>query len=245
MKHKSFSVYKNEYCCFKGLISEIDSAKYRPEISCESLNESIKEWFINLDESNSAKKQYLRLIYSEDEETEKILKITQDDTADIFDNYYLVSKALENLLSKIEAAKNDSKEREPTAQRKTKQFWNRYNEWKQRKDNADKNLYGYLVTKPGSIENILTFLEKEHSEKENKDIVYEWLILNYINYAISRFPKNLVHSDGNKIYKEKLALIIEKTKNLKKDIEKILRKEIDKKYLDWITAAFNKRIQIV
>lgn len=245
LKHKSFTVYKNNICCFKGLINEIDSEDYRPEICCESLNESLKEWFINYDDSNSTNRQSLRLINEEDEETEKVLGISQEDTADIFDNYYLVSKALENLLTKIEEARTFSREKEPFAQRKTEQFWKRHDEWEQEKDKADKNLYGFLVTKPGSIENILTFLEKEHSEKQSKDIVYEWLIVSYINYAISQFPKNLIHNDGNKIYKEKLAFLSEKTKNLEKDIETTLREEIDKKYLDWITAEFNKRLQNV
>ena len=245
LKHKSFTVYKNNICCFKGLINEIDSEDYRPEICCESLNESLKEWFINYDDSNPTNRQSLRLINKEDEETEKVLGISQEDTADIFDNYYLVSKALENLLIKIEEARTYSREKEPVAQRKTEQFWNRHDEWKQEKDKADKNLYGYLVTKPGSIENILAFLEKENSDKQSKDIVYEWLIVSYINYAISQFPKNLIHNDGNKIYKEKLAILSEKTKNLKKNIEKTIIKKIDKKYLDWITAEFNKRLQNV
>ena len=245
LKHKSFTVYKNNICCFKGLINEIDTEDYRPEICCESLNESLKEWFINYDNSNSTNRQSLRLINEEDEETEKVLGISQEYTADIFDNYYLVSKALENLLTKIEEARTISREKEPVAQRKTEQFWNRHEEWEQEKEKADKNLYGFLVTKPGSIENILAFLEKEHSEKQSKDIVYEWLIVSYINCAISQFPKNLIHNDGNKIYKEKLAFLNEKTKNLEKDIETTLREEIDKKYLDWITAEFNKRLQNV
>lgn len=245
LKHKSFSVYKNNICCFKGLINEIDSEDYRPEICCESLNESLKEWFINYDDSNSTNSQYLRLINEEDEETEKVLGISQEDTADIFDNYYLVSKALENFLTKIKDARNFSLETKPKAHRKTQKFQNRYNEWKQRKYNADKNLYGYLVTKPGSVENILTFLEKEYSEKENKDIVYEWLIMSYINYAISQFPKILRYNADNKIYKEKLKLLNEKTKDLKKNIEETLKNEIGKNYLDWITGEFNKRLQNV
>lgn len=241
LRHKTFSIYKDGIICFKGLINEIDSGEYRPEFSCESLNDSIREWF-TYSEDDSNEKQNLRLINTEDEETEKVLGVTQEETQDIFDNYYLVARALENLLNQVEENRVNSLDKAPVAQRRTEKYWERYNEWEVKKQKADQNLYSYLVTKPGSIENMITFLEKDHMEEKNRDIVYEWLIVNYLQSTMSMFPKNLIHNnDGNKVYKEKLSLLSERLNLLDKDINKKIRNSVDKKFLEWIETEFKKR----
>ena len=241
LRHKTFSVYKDDIICFKGLINEIDSDKFRPELSCESLNESIREWF-SFSDNNYNDNHNLRLIYSEDEETEKVLGVTQKETQDIFDNYYLVSKAFENLIQQVEENRTNSLTNAPVAQRHTQKYWEQYEEWELKKQKADLNLYAYLVTKPGSIENMISFLEKEHSEKKNNDIVYEWLIVNYIQSVLSLFPKNLIHNnEGNKIYKEKLSELSKKISILDNNITSTIKHSVDKKYLAWIKTEFTKR----
>lgn len=212
LKHKTFSIFKDGTICFKGLINESDSGEYRPEFSCENLNDSIREWF-TFDENTTDGKHNLRLINTEDEETEKILGVKLENTQDIFDNYYLVARSLENLLTQIEFAKNNS--------------------------NAQ-SLYAYLVTKPGSLENMINFLEKDHSEQKNKDIVYEWLIVMYLQTAITKFPKNLVSYEGNKIYKEKLLYLTGKINLLQGKISEKIEKCVDKKFIDWVEREFKK-----
>ena len=241
LTHKSFSVYCDGKICFKGLINEIDAGDYRPELSCDSLNESIREWYLYSDDGNNDDKRSLRLINPEDEETDKILGITQEDTSDIFDNYYLVSKAFENLLNQIKLSRSNSLEKAPVQQRKTEKYWNNYYEWEQKKNKADKNLFGFLATKPGSIENIVSFLQKEHEKKENKDIIFEWLVVNYMKMAIKIFPKNLVHNDVNKIYKEKLGILSESLNTMGKEIDTVIKGKVDRKYLNWIQNEFKKR----
>ena len=237
LTYKSFSVYCDGKICFKGLINEIDARDYRPELSCESLNESIREWYLYSDDGNKDDKRSLRLINPEDEETDRILGITQEDTADIFDNYYLVSKAFENLLNQIQLSRSDSLENAPVQQRKTEKYLNSYYEWEQKKNKADKNLFGFLSTKPGSIENIVAFLQKDHAEKKNKDIIYEWLVVNYMKMVIKIFPEN----DVNKIYKEKLDIVAESLIKISEDIDTVIKGKVDRKYLNWILDEFNKR----
>ena len=240
LRHKTFSIYKDGIICFKGLINEIDSGEYRPEFSCESLNDTIREWF-TYSEADSNEKHNMRLINTEDEETEKVLGVTQAETQDIFDNYYLVARALENLLNKVEENRVNSLEKVPVAQRRTEKYWERYNEWEVKKQKADQNLYSYLVTKPGSIENMITFLEKDHLEEKDRDIVREWLIVTYLQSTMSMFPKNLIHnSDGNKVYKEKLLLLSRRLSSLKEDINKKLRINVDRKFLKWVEREFKK-----
>lgn len=225
LRHKTFSVYKDGVICFKGLINEIDSGEYRPEFSCETLNDSIREWFIYSDD-DSKEKHYLRFISSEDEETERILGVTQEDTQDIFDNYYLVAKSFENLIHQVE--ENGAPPLHEDSETK--------------KQKADQNLYAYLVTKPGSIENMITFLEKDHSEEKNKDIVYEWLVVSYIQLAMSRFPKTLFNNlDGNKVYKEKLSLLSKRLTSLEEDINKNIRNSVGEEFLKWVKTEFKKR----
>lgn len=241
LRHKTFSIYKDGIICFKGLINEIDSREYRPEFSCESLNDTIREWF-TYSEADSNEKHNMRLINTEDEETEKVLGVTQAETQDIFDNYYLVARALENLLNKVEENRVNSLDKVPVAQRRTEKYWERYNEWEVRKQKADQNLYSYLVTKPGSIENMITFLEKDHLEEKDRDIVRDWLIVTYLQSIMSMFPKNLIHnSDGNKVYKEKLSLLSERLNILDKNINKKIRNNVDKKFLEWIKTEIKRR----
>ena len=231
LHHKTFSVYEENKVCFKGLINEISALECRPEFGYENLSESISEWF-SYTKNDENTKQSLRLIDSDDKETEKILGVSQQKKEDIFDNYYVVAKAFENLIRQILISRSDSLEKAPKAQIKTEKYW---------KEKADKNLYGYLVKKPGSIENILTFLQKEHYEKQNKDIIYEWLVLNYIKSAISLFPENLVHNEINKIYTEKIREIHEKLNSIERDISNIISSVVGKKYMKWIEKEFNNR----
>ena len=65
LKHKTFSIFKDGTICFKGLINESDSGEYRPEFSCENLNDSIREWF-TFDENTTDGKHNLRLINTEE-----------------------------------------------------------------------------------------------------------------------------------------------------------------------------------
>ena len=240
LKHKTFSIYNEKgKICFKGLINEIDSGEYRPEFSCENLNDSIREWF-TFDENATDGKHNLRLINSEDEETEKVLGVTQEKTQDIFDNYYLVARAFENLLHQVEDNKSFSLAKKPVAQRQTTKYLERLEEWKLEKQKADQNLYAYLVTKPGSLENMINFLEKDHTEQKNKDIVYEWLIVMYLQSVITKFPKNLVNYEGSKIYKGKLSYLTGKIDWLHEEISKKIKKCVDKKFIDWVEREFKK-----
>lgn len=238
--HKIFTVFKDGIVCFKGLINELD-VEDRPEFECESLNEAIKEWFNYSEDSYKNDKRSLRLIDSDEEETEKILGINLRDSNDIFDNYYLVSKSFENLISEITKCGEDSKAKCSKAQRKTEKYWNRYTEWKNKKNIADKKLYGFLVTKPGNIENMVSFLQNDHFEKSSKDIVYEWLVVNYIKNAISFLPKNLIHNDLNRTYKDKISTIMDDIRKIERDIKREIKTEVDFKYLQWIEEEFYKR----
>lgn len=237
LKHKTFTIYKQGTICFKGIVNEFDSGEYRPEISCESLSDALREWFTYSEDENSSK-QDLRLINSEDEETEKVLGISQSSTNDIFDNYYFVANSYENLLNLVQRSRNDSLEKAPT-QRKTARWY----EWESKRQKANKDLLGYLYTMPGSIEKIINLLEKKHGDQEQKDIVYEWLIVNYIDYVVTRvFPKQLIHYDGNKFYKEKMSDIVNRLLLFEKEIQNIFQLNgVDKKYLEWISTEFMKR----
>ena len=246
LKHKSFSVFCDGKICFKGLINEYDAGEYRPELCCESLNESIREWFTYSNDEKNNRKPDLRLINPDDEDTENALGTASKDTSDVFDNYYLVSKSFENLLSQIQMAKDVSREMAPTKQRKTKNYW----QWVRRKQIADQNLFGFLVTKPGSIQNIVNFLQKKNSEKKNDDIVYDWLVASYVDSAISLLPKKKVlmlnnegeFDNGKNPYKIKLDTISKQLDKIRKRINKSIKKKVDGKYFNWVVSEFNKRI---
>ena len=87
---------------------------------------------------------------------------------------------------------------------------------------------------------MINFLEKDHSEQKNKDIVYEWLIVMYLQTAITKFPKNLVSYEGNKIYKEKLSYLTGKINLLQGEISEKIEKCVDKKFIDWVEREFKK-----
>ena len=251
LKHKSFSVFcsDNGKVCFNGLINELDAGEYRPELSCENLNESIREWFAYSDDNKNDRKPDLRLINPDDEDTEKALGVASKDTSDVFDNYYLVARSFENLLNQIKKARNNSLENAPKTKRKTEKYRQRYKEWMQRKQMADQDLFGYLVTKPGSVQNIVNFLQKDCLDRENKDIVYEWLVASYVDSVINLLPKKKVLSlnnddesnNGRKLYKIKIEAISRQLHKIEKSINKIVQKRVDRKYFKWIVSEFKKR----
>ena len=213
LKHKSFSVYKNKSVCYKGLINELD-LECRPEIRCENLADALREW-LNYLSNDTDNKHKQRLINPEDGEAEKVPGVAASDTKDIFDNYYLVANSLENLLQHI---KEDSEE----------------------KQIADKNLLGYLVTKPGSIENMIAFLQYNPEGNTNKDIIHEWLIIHYLQVAISFFPKKICHNGSNKIYKEKREQISNKLDEIEKKVREGIANKVDEEYLKWIEDEFKR-----
>lgn len=227
LTHKSFTVYKENDVCYKGLINEFDAADFRSRIGCESLFDSIMEWFPYSGNNSIRDKINSRLISSEDIEVEKVLRISKEETNDIFDNYYLLAKSCENLIKQIQNTQNEAEENITNPEKKLK---------------ADKELYHYMVTDPGSIENILNFLEKEESKQ--KDIVFKWIIIHYLKAAISLFKRDNVLSreNGYALYKEKLTnltnVILKKENQIDNEL---LKKNVDKKYLTWIIKEFECR----
>lgn len=218
LKHKAFFVYgSNNIVCFKGLINEFDVVECRPELGCENLSESIREWYAYSNEKDEKDKRNLRLIYPEDTETEKILKIPQERTEDIFDNYYIVSKSFENMLNQIQvsiAEKNDN------------------------------NLYSYLIKSPGSIGNLISFLQKDIKENKEKDIVYEWLVAKYIRTAINLFFKYEINlSEVEKTtFQNKLNAFANDISETEISIKKeLIDNKVNEKYLNWVAQEFANR----
>lgn len=210
LKNKTFSVYNmsNNTRCYRGLINEFDS-NFRPELSYENLEESLREWYTNTKENNN-RPHYQKLINPEDIETEEVLNNPKDETADIFDNYYLVAKAFENLLSHIQASDKEIE------------------------------IYNFLVTNPGSIRNMINFLKKEYIKKEKaKDLVHIWLITNYLLRTIYLCKKN-VESFDSKFCSEEIDSALNTLTPIKDDIDLIISNRVDNSYLQWIQNEFNK-----
>lgn len=224
-RHKQYSVYKDNVICFKGLINEINWIGVRPEIGCESLDETLAEWYMISNAKTKSSAYELRCITEEDADIEKIISSRLEASADIFDNYYVVSKALENLLQQVEVYSNGIKE-VCTAQRDCP----RRREWIKRVDIARTSLYGILFSWPGSISQMLKFLEKNEQE-ENFDVVYGWLICKYLKQALKMIPKRV----------DELPILEEKYKVVKKELKQIsdrllvkIKKEINPEFFAWV-----------
>lgn len=234
LRHKQFSVYKNNEICFKGLINEINWVGVRPEIGCASLDETLAEWYMvsNGKTKNSAFE--LRCITQEDTETEKIIGSDLEFSADIFDNYYMLSKALEYLIQQVQINLEGISE-VCTAQRDCP----RRREWKKRVDNARNSLYGILFSWPGSISQMLKFLEKNEQE-ENFDVVYGWLICRYLKLALKMIPKKI---DELPIMQKKYKVVKKKLKQVNDRLLVKIKEECSPAFLDWIDRElFRKEI---
>lgn len=248
LRHKQFSVYKDNTICFKGLINELNWVGVRPEIGCESLDETIAEWFQHSEKKASGHVYDLRYITEEDTITEQLIGGSTDPQIDIFDNYYLVSRALGFLLDEIENSV-ETEQKKCLVTRKTK----KYREWKDAVLKAEETLYGILFARPGSMTQILKFVEKDEQDCDKKqDIVYAWLICKYLKEALRLMPKKIGQTrlldENNQVYKNKVILYEEKRKNFTSLINKAEKRfrgkiatEVSDEYIRWIDKELFKR----
>lgn len=210
LKHKTFSVYNNNTRCYRGLINEFES-DIRPELSYDNLEESLREWYTDTKDNNNTP-HYQKLINPEDIETEEVLNKSKYETSDIFDNYYLVSKAFENLLTRIQDSEKEN------------------------------DIYNLLVINPGSIRNMINFLKEEYIRKEkNKDLVHIWLISSYLIRTI-KLCKTHAESFRSTLCLDEIESIFKTITPLKDDIDLIVTNRVGNAYFKWIKDEFNKDI---
>ena len=104
LRHKQFSVYYNNHLCSKGIIVEINWEGYRPEIVCNSLDETISEWYNSNEQINRKEHKYDLRSFSDSEEDGQLERIESrgvDSSGDLFDNYYLVAFSLGRLCEEM------------------------------------------------------------------------------------------------------------------------------------------------
>lgn len=241
LRHKQFSVYRGDRSCFRGLINEINWVQERPEIGCESLDEAIAEWFQYSAKKDGEYRCDSRFITEEDAITEQLTGGTDNGATDVFDNYYLISSALGNLNHEILENSETVNKKQPTV-RKSKSYYI----WKNEVENAERRLYGILFTNPGSMTQILNFVETENRNNEkNQDMVYAWLICEYLEKALELMPETLAGISG---FEKKKNEFSEKLAQIKGNIERGLYTEMSKemstdeaeKYINWIKKELFK-----
>ena len=234
LRHKQFSVYRDNIICFKGLFNEINWIGVRPEIGCESLDETLAEWYMISNAKTNGSAYELRCITEEDVDTEKIIGGGSDSSADIFDNYYMVSKALGYLLQQVEINSTGIKEVNTS-----KRDCPRRREWIRRVDKARNSLYGILYSWPGSVSQMLEFLEKSEQE-DGFDPVYGWLICKYLRRALKMVPRKI---DELPIFEERYKVVKKGLKKLEDRIFLRIKKECNPDYYAWIEKElFRKEV---
>ena len=176
----------------------------------------------------------LRCITEEDVDTEKIIGGGSDSSADIFDNYYMVSKALGYLLQQVEINSTGIKEVNTS-----KRDCPRRREWIRRVDKARNSLYGILYSWPGSVSQMLEFLEKSEQE-DGFDPVYGWLICKYLRRALKMVPRKI---DELPIFEERYKVVKKGLKKLEDRIFLRIKKECNPDYYAWIEKElFRKEV---
>ncbi len=217
LKHKSFVVRRDSERCFEGLINEINWKDTRPEIGCDNLYDTIREWYW-IDEEQGGHRKIERLLYpSEENEIKELYGVETDSTNDIFDNYYLVSCAFENLIEKItETAK------EKNIKKKTIE------------------INSIIATKPGCILKMLSFLKTRNVE----DLVYKFLISEYIGLILQLIDKRFKNI-LKEFLLEKFKLANNTYTQIKNDIENEIKQLLGNKksldFFDWIKKEFMDR----
>lgn len=227
LRHKQFSVYKDNVICFKGLFNEINWEGIRPEIVCESLDETLAEWYLGTSGKNVSRPYELRCITIEDADTEKIIGSGSDPSADIFDNYYMVCRALGNMIIQVEKHSKEIMIPDPS-----KRECPRRREWRRRRDYSCTLLYKILFSHPGSIAQMLKFLEKNEQEREF-DVVYGWLICRYLTRIFTFLPQSI---DGMPVFEEKYKIVEKQLKQLDSRLMAKIKADCNPKYLNWIEA---------
>ncbi|MDO5156476.1 MAG: phospholipase D-like domain-containing protein [Eubacteriales bacterium] len=234
LKHKFFTVYMNDRACFKGLISEKNWQGVRPEIGCENLDETLAEWYYVFDKKSSGRAYELKCISDDDALTEVIIGGDASSSTDVFDNYYLVSRALGYLVEQVITNKELALATCPVQRRCP-----RYYTWYSNRKKGEKALYGILFTYPGSIARIVSFMEEKNKKSDSNDIVYMWIISKYLSKAIKFMPSAL---EGIELFKTKKREIKKKITKLESQYEtemkeealRDLSKEYFEEYLRWI-----------
>ena len=217
LKHKGFVVRRDSERCFEGLINEINWKDTRPEIGCNNLYETIREWYWIEEEQGGHRKKERLLYPSEENEAKEILGVEIDSSNDIFDNYYLVSRAFENMIEKIQ-------ETEKVKDCKKKII----------------EITSIIATKPGCLLKMLSFLKTTQFD----DLVYMFLISEYIGLILQLINKSF-KDILNGLLLEKFQLANNEYSQIKNDIESELKQLLgDKKSLDffeWIKKEFMDR----
>jgi hypothetical protein len=94
-----------------------------------------------------------------------------------------------------------------------------------------KILYGVLVSRPGSMNRILDFIEREEDGKD-RDEVYYWLVIEYLKRALTLFPEKLDNPECADNYeKQRVAFEARLKAN---EIKAKQRMGVKKEYLKWI-----------
>lgn len=238
LRHKQFSVYKDNTLCFNGLINELNWMGVRPEIGCESLDETIAEWMQYSSKNSKGHIYDLKCISEEDAITEQLIGGNTDPEIDIFDNYYLVSRALGFLLNEIRSNVIEAQKECPVT-RKTK----RYREWNAAVQKSEENLYGILYAWPGSMAQILQFVEKGEKDNEKKqDVVYAWLICKYLKEGLKLIPKKLNRIELFEGKRKDFARCINKAD---KRFKEKISADVSKEYIHWIEKELFKEVRNV
>ncbi len=206
LRHKQYSVYCNNQFYVKGIIYEVNWESYRPELVCNSLGETLLEWYDDKPQNKHKERRYELTPITDSEEIldlEKIEGGSADNGGDVFDNYFLVAYSLGRMCEEIE--KCNSKDA--------------------------KILYGVLVSRPGSMNRILDFIEREEDGKD-RDEVYYWLVIEYLKRALTLFPEKLDNPECADNYeKQRVAFEARLKAN---EIKAKQRMGVKKEYLKWI-----------
>jgi hypothetical protein len=206
LRHKQYSVYYNDHFYVKGIIYEVNWESYRPELVCNSLGETLLEWY---EESNRNRRKEHRYELTPITDTEEMMDLEKieggsgENTGDVFDNYFLVAYSLGRMCKEIKSCNEQ---------------------------NA-KTLYGILVSRPGSMNRILDFIEREE-DTNNRDEVYYWLVIEYLKRALELLPKKIDNNECADNYEKQRAAFEDRLNA--NEIKAKQRIRVKKEYLKWI-----------
>ncbi len=100
-------------------------------------------------------------------------------------------------------------------------------------DENVKTLYGILVSRPGSMNRILDFIERDEDSK-NRDEVYYWLVIEYLKRALKLLPQKIDNNEFAENYEKQRAFFEDRLKANEKKVKQRIR--VKKEYLKWIES---------
>ena len=220
VRHKKFSVYINDRFCLSGIVSEKNWYGIRPELACLSLDETLLEWYKEDRGNRTSKEDHVFNLRPIAEEEYAFTVNEINNNRDVFDNYYLVAYSLGRLCKEIESIvlgltqhSEDDHHRERCVE-------------------AEKNLFGILVSRPGSMSRILDFFPMDDKDEKGRDDVLYWLVFEYLKKAYNSLPETLKYCNLVDNYQKQKIEFESRLKAVEIAIRK--RINVDPRYFDWI-----------